>query len=99
MTNKIPDQEPTTKVKEALSEAKTILEDNMYTKPNNMSLVNPNIQETPVSSIVEQASKSIWKPISELPEDDEYILVKGGFYVGNKNYKCTEIKEQLTKDK
>jgi len=37
------------------------------------SLTYPNTQETPVSSIVEHTSKSIWKPISELPEESVYV--------------------------
>jgi len=40
------------------------------------SLVYSNIQETPVTSIVEPTSKSIWKPISELPDYIATILVR-----------------------
>jgi hypothetical protein len=52
------------------------LESSMYTKPNNMPIEQQNIQETPVSSIVEHTSKSIWKPISELPARFGHVLVK-----------------------
>jgi hypothetical protein len=45
-------------------------------------LAYSNIQETPVSSKVDYTSKSIWKPISELPDQQEdIILIK--YHTGN----------------
>lgn len=47
---------------EAVQNLVNALEENKY------PLVNQAIQENPISSTVEHTSKSIWKPISELPD-------------------------------
>ena len=43
------------------------------------SLADSNLQETPVSNMLEPASKSIWKPISELPVNnykDQQLIIR-----------------------